>query len=100
MNIFIKLLQKKYGTNKPYRIRETDKVFSATLDDVELDCEELNKEYVNMFLVQKAKAYLEATDWKVIRHRDQLDSGKQPSLSNEEYLQLLIDRQEKRNSID
>jgi hypothetical protein len=50
--------------------------------------------------IAEAKAYLEATDWKVIRHRDQSDSGKQPSLSNEEYLQLLIDRQAKRDNIN
>lgn len=35
---------------------------------------------------------LSETDWKVIRHRDQVDLGVTTSLSNAEYIQLLTDR--------
>jgi len=47
----------------------------------------------------EASNLLSPTDWKVIRHRDQIDteSGSGTSLTNEEYLTLLDDRQIIRN---
>jgi len=43
--------------------------------------------------------FLNQTDYKVIRHRDQLDLGIETSMTNEEYLNLLQQRQNARNSI-
>lgn len=46
-----------------------------------------------------AKTLLAETDWKVIRHRDQLDAKTPTSMSEEEFAQLLKDRQTARDSI-
>jgi hypothetical protein len=43
--------------------------------------------------------FLRSTDWKIIRHRDQVDSGIDTSLSREEYEILLKDRQSARDSV-
>lgn len=50
---------------------------------------------------EKAEAlqFLNETDWKVLRHRDQLEMNMTTSLSSEEFDQLLIDRQMARNKI-
>lgn len=42
---------------------------------------------------------LSQSDWKVIRHRDQIDAGATTSLTDEEYQQLLTDRQLWRDAI-
>jgi hypothetical protein len=47
----------------------------------------------------EAKRLLTETDWKVIRHRDQIDAGLPTSMSAEEFTQLLNDRQAARDSI-
>lgn len=44
--------------------------------------------------------FLNDTDWKVIRHRDQVDLGYQTSLTHDEYIQLLIERQTAREQIE
>lgn len=44
-------------------------------------------------------AYLEATDWKMQRHSDELLSGVTPSLSPTELTELLSSRQEAREAI-
>ena len=46
-----------------------------------------------------ARKLLADTDWKVIRHRDQLDAKLPTSLTEEEFTQLLKDRQTARDSI-
>jgi tripartite-type tricarboxylate transporter receptor subunit TctC len=46
-----------------------------------------------------ARKLLADTDWKVIRHRDQIDAGLPTSMSAEEFTQLLNDRQAARDSI-
>lgn len=46
-----------------------------------------------------ARKMLADTDWKVIRHRDQLDAKLPTSLTEEEFAQLLKDRQTARDSI-
>lgn len=46
-----------------------------------------------------ARKLLADTDWKVIRHRDQVDAGLPTSMSAEEFTQLLNDRQAARDSI-
>lgn len=48
---------------------------------------------------QEALAFLNATDFKVLRHRDQVDAGLPTSLSAEEYAQLLAERQMARSKI-
>lgn len=40
-----------------------------------------------------ARRRLAATDWKVARHRDQVDSGQPTSLTEAEYQALLVERQ-------
>jgi hypothetical protein len=47
----------------------------------------------------EAKQFLNDTDWKVIRHRDQLEMNMTTSMTSEEFDQLLIDRQMARNKI-
>lgn len=42
---------------------------------------------------------LDNTDWKVMRHRDQVDLGVVTSLTSEEYIALLQARQEAREAI-
>jgi hypothetical protein len=46
-----------------------------------------------------AKEFLSNTDWQVMRHRDQVDSGLATSLTAEEFAQLLTDRQAARDAI-
>jgi hypothetical protein len=43
--------------------------------------------------------FLSSTDWQVMRHRDQLDAGATPSLTEEQYQQLLAQRQVARDAI-
>ena len=45
------------------------------------------------------QVFLDSTDWKVIRHKDQTDLGIPTSLTDEEYTQLLTDRQTARDAI-
>lgn len=40
-----------------------------------------------------ARKRLEATDWKVTRHRDQVAAGEPPSLTEAEFEALLVERQ-------
>jgi homoserine kinase len=47
----------------------------------------------------EAVSFLSQTDWKVLRHRDQVDAGVSTNLTAEEYTQLLVDRQAARDSI-
>ena len=47
-----------------------------------------------------AKSYLTDTDWLVIRHRDQLALGQNTSLTNEQYLDLLVKRQAAREKVN
>jgi hypothetical protein len=46
-----------------------------------------------------AKRFLKETDYKVTRHRDQVDLGCPTKLSAEEYMQLLLERQTAREKI-
>lgn len=54
-----------------------------------------NQETINL----EARRFLYDTDWKVIRHRDQLDLGIETSLTNEEFQELLMQRQEARERV-
>lgn len=46
-----------------------------------------------------AKEYLASTDWLVIRHRDQLAMGQKTNLSNDDFFDLLEERQKARDSV-
>jgi len=48
---------------------------------------------------QNARDFLNETDWMVIRHRDQLALGIPTSLTEEEFQQLLLDRQAARDQV-
>tara|TARA_Y100000361_G_scaffold154228_1_gene178891 strand:- start:2271 stop:2585 length:315 start_codon:yes stop_codon:yes gene_type:complete len=48
---------------------------------------------VNLSEKYLSKRNLNNTDWKMIRHRDQLAQGIDTSLSDEQYQELLIKRQ-------
>ena len=48
---------------------------------------------------QEAERFLNETDWLVIRHRDQLALGIPTSLTEEEFRQLLLDRQAARDQV-
>lgn len=56
---------------------------------------DIEREAIN----NEALLYLDETDWKVIRHRDQLALGIQTSLTDEEYNAILAERQSKRDLI-
>lgn len=57
--------------------------------------EEINQIIINL----EARKFLNDTDWKVIRHRDQVNLGITTSLSNDEFLELLNQRQEARDKV-
>ncbi len=48
---------------------------------------------------EEASKFLTNSDWKVIRHRDQLALGVETSLTSDEYLALLQERQEARKKV-
>nr|DAU52979.1 MAG TPA: hypothetical protein [Caudoviricetes sp.] len=88
-----------------------DKVFASEPDLYYLDssgkyqkrtAEELNElveiNKINI-TTNDALNFLNDTDWKVVRHRDQIAMGKDTSLSDEEYTQLLEQRQLARDSV-
>lgn len=58
--------------------------------------EEINKVVTT---TNQALSFLNDTDWKVTRHRDQQAQGIETSLTDEEYNQLLVDRQNARDSV-
>ena len=48
---------------------------------------------------EEATKFLNDSDWKVIRHMDQLGLGVETSLTADEYLALLRERQEARKKV-
>ena len=57
------------------------------------------EQIIAMRASEEARDFLTNTDWKVIRHRDQLDLGVPTSLTAEEYTFLLQQRQSAREVI-
>jgi len=55
------------------------------------------KELIKNKVRKLAASVLSQTDWKMIRHRDQVDASENTSLTNEEYQTLLLERQAVRN---
>jgi len=48
----------------------------------------------------EAEEFLQSTDWKVIRHKEQQDLGVETTLTQDEYLELITKRQEWRNILN
>lgn len=48
----------------------------------------------------EAADFLKNTDWKIIRHKEEQDLGLKTSLSEEEYLELITKRQERRSFLN
>ena len=55
--------------------------------------------FIEETLSKEALKFLNTTDWKVTRHRDQIDLNITPSLTNEEYITLLEQRQKAREEV-
>lgn len=49
---------------------------------------------------KEAEEFLNNTDWKIIRHKEQQDLGIETTLSEEEYLSLIKNRQERRELLN
>jgi len=58
------------------------------------------KKYKTSEMKYNALLLLNKTDWKVIRHRDQVDASQQTSLSSQEYQTLLTERDNIRKKSD
>jgi hypothetical protein len=54
---------------------------------------------INTANSEESISFLNSTDWKVIRHRDQLALGVETSLTTEEFQELLRERQNAREQI-
>ena len=48
----------------------------------------------------EALKFLQNTDWKIMRHQEQKDLGITTSLSDNEYLELIKERQNRRNILN
>lgn len=57
-------------------------------------------EYFSKLDKTEAEKFLKDTDWKILRHKEQQELGVETSLSEEEYLDLIIERQERRNLLN
>jgi hypothetical protein len=63
--------------------------------DYEISYQEITPSLIN----DNPLEYLSSTDWKIIRHYDQLLAGVIPTLSQDELLLLLAQRQSARDAI-
>lgn len=70
-----------------------------SIEELEILLKEIQEEAVQEKINAEAKAFLDATDWQCRRHEDQKLMGKTPSLSDREFMELLIARQEARERI-
>jgi len=61
--------------------------------------EEINQKSQVEAAKAEARKLLANTDWMVIRHRDQIEMGVETSLTTEEFVELLNQRQIARDSI-
>lgn len=77
--------------NCPFQYQYIDGKF--IIDEAKLRI--LSAKKSNQELIQ----ILAETDWKVLRHRDQLELGIETSLTNDEFIALLQERQESRNMV-
>ena len=65
----------------------------------EVEIEDITSQLEQEKANAEAQAFLDASDWKVLRHRDQQDIGLATSLSGEEFQELLQQRQMAREAI-
>lgn len=49
---------------------------------------------------QEAKDFLNSTDWKILRHKEQEELGLETSLTKEEYINLIQERQTRRDFLN
>ena len=76
---------------------DIDKVLFVYIPDYAVEPEigqRLSKDYTEFKDIQSTdiEELLNLTDWRVARHRDEVDLGLTPSLTPEEYEKLLKDR--------
>jgi hypothetical protein len=81
-----------YCSNKPSKPFGEVGEFEVSIDDVSAQIEQ---EVINI----EAQAFLDSTDWKVLRHFRQQALGISTSLTAEEYLELEHERQMAAESI-
>lgn len=67
--------------------------------EYEVEIEDLSAKLAQEKANAEAQAFLDSSDWKILRHRDQQDMGLATSLSGEEYQELLRQRQMAREAI-
>jgi hypothetical protein len=68
-------------------------------EELDILSSQIQEDSVQEKINADALAFLAATDWKCRRHEDQKLMGKTPSLSDKEFIELLIARQEARERI-
>lgn len=88
-NIFQGLIDTELEHLEEYPYRETSQE--------DFDIQKVQNQQAN--INNEVRNFLADTDWKVIRHRDQLNLGIETSLTSEEYIALLEQRQEARNKV-
>jgi len=69
------------------------------LPGYEVEIEDLSAKLEQEKANAEAQKFLDESDWKVLRHRDQLELGLATSLSEEEFRELLRERQAARERI-
>lgn len=72
---------------------------APSIEELEALNNQVEQEVIQSQTNQQARAFLNATDWQIIRHQDQLLSGETPSLSEPELQTLLAQRKAARESI-
>ena len=61
--------------------------------EYEIVIEDITAQIEQEKINQEARQFLSSTDWKILRHRDQIDLGVTTSLTQEEFQLLLNERQ-------
>jgi hypothetical protein len=84
------------GTDKMWRVANATK---PTLEELEALKQTVDSEISQAQINADARKLLADTDWKVLRHRDQIDAGVSTSLSQAEFDALLAERQTARDSV-
>lgn len=94
----------------PYLIKDENGIvigFCANQIDANQEFVQENSQIINDYIYgtpqeiasEEAKNFLNATDWKVLRHIDQTNLSIPTSLSEAEYMNLLADRQSARDKV-
>lgn len=61
--------------------------------EYEIVIEDITAQIEQEKINQEARQFLSSTDWKILRHRDQIDLGVTTSLTRDEFQLLLNERQ-------